>query len=426
MRISRTRTVLLTIGCLAVVLPCSQSQAQGIMISGVGAVNRSFGSVAAAAPIDAAGAIYYNPATMTGLRSSSTELGLEPLWSDTSLASRLGNFSGATDDRSGVTIAPTAALVRKDPEDCLAYGIGFFSAAGFRTDYPADPGNPILSPQPPAGRGLGRVNSSADIFQLHLPVAYQLTEQWSVGAAPILDIARVEANPFVFAPPNGNGAYAPGSGSDYRYGGGFQLGLFYEQPDGVSLGAAWKSPQWMENFPVDTTDEHGLPRRVSLDMNLPMVVSIGASYRGVPQWVFGADVRYFDYGDTELLNDEGYRPDGAVAGLGWDSIFSYSGGVQYSPTDRLALRLGYTYHPSPVPDRNAIFNVASPLIIEHVLGLGATYALAADTELSISWVHGFEHSVEGPIITPAGIAPGSSVESTTSANAVGIAATFYY
>ena len=42
-------------------------RAQGIALSGVGPVNRSMGGAATAAPIDAAGALMWNPASISGL-----------------------------------------------------------------------------------------------------------------------------------------------------------------------------------------------------------------------------------------------------------------------------------------------------------------------------------------------------------------------
>ena len=44
--------------------------AQGIVVPGVGPINRSMAGAAVAAPIDAAGAMHWNPAAISGLRTS--------------------------------------------------------------------------------------------------------------------------------------------------------------------------------------------------------------------------------------------------------------------------------------------------------------------------------------------------------------------
>jgi long-chain fatty acid transport protein len=321
---------------------------------------------------------------------------------------------------------PAFALVRRDLGD-LTFGIGFASVAGFRSDYPVDPTNPILSPQPPAGIGLGRVLGSADIFQLTPAVSYQVTERWSFGFAPILTIAKIEVNPLVFASPAATGAYPTGTDPDYRYGGGFQLGAYHEGESGFNYGFAFKSPQWIETFNVNATDASGAPREESYQMDLPMIASIGASYTGLQDWLFALDVRYTDYSSVNGFAESGYNAQGAVKGLGWDSIFSVSPGIQYMPTEKLALRIGYTYMENPIPDSQAMFNVASPLMYQHILGVGMSYELGCDTTFSVAYLHGFENSVSGPIVNPVlGDLPGTEVENESSADAIAVALTFEY
>src|ERR1700724_1691834 len=60
---------------------------EGIVLTGAGAVNRSMGGAATAAPIDATGALYWNPASITGLKRSEMEFGMELLFPHTTLSS---------------------------------------------------------------------------------------------------------------------------------------------------------------------------------------------------------------------------------------------------------------------------------------------------------------------------------------------------
>ena len=69
------------------------------------------------------------------------------------------------------------------------------------------------------------------------------------------------------------------------------------------------------------------------------------------------------------------------------------------------------------------FNVASPLIVQHALHLGASYAMADGFILSIAYTHCFENSVTGPLFGASGPIPGSWVTSTASANALSVGAT---
>ncbi len=76
---------------VAVVL-CGQNAARaqfGIALSGAGADNRAMGGASTAAPLDASGALYWNPAGITGLQGSEANLGLEGLWPHAKLSSSL-------------------------------------------------------------------------------------------------------------------------------------------------------------------------------------------------------------------------------------------------------------------------------------------------------------------------------------------------
>ena len=406
---------------LTVIILPRAAEGQGIFVTGVGAINRSMGSAAAAAPLDAAGAINTNAATMSGLPSSETEFGLELVLPDTEVSSELSALgrSGSTDADSTATLLPTFASVWRDEDSAFTYGLAFLSVAGFRTDYPASTTNPVLAPQ--QNGGLGRVVGSADFYQVVPAVSYQATPGTALGIAPMLTIGKIEANPFVFAEPNADGTYPSGADPNYHYGGGFQAGLFHQTASGLNFGAAFKSKQWMETFTSNTTDENGLPRKVSVDVDLPLILSVGTSYTGCSPWLFAVDLRYFDYGNASGFEQEGFDSNGAVKGVGWDSIFSVSSGIQYQVTDRASLRIGYTYHQSPIDNDVAFFNVASPLITEHVLALGCSYEFAVNTIVSLAYVHGFENSVSGPLIRPAlGEVPETSVTNTTSADSIAI------
>ena len=63
--------------------------AQGIVIPGAGPVNRSMGGAGVAAPLDAAGALLWNPASITGLETSEFVIGAEFLYLDTNVGSTL-------------------------------------------------------------------------------------------------------------------------------------------------------------------------------------------------------------------------------------------------------------------------------------------------------------------------------------------------
>jgi len=394
--------------------------AQGIAIAGVGAVNRSMGGAAVAAPIDAAGTVHWNPAGMSALEHSEASLNLELLKPDTTLSSSVDalGLSGSTESDSSAAPIANGALVHHVKDSNFTYGVGFFTIAGYSSDYQSSATNPVLTPQPPTGSGLGHVMGRAEILQFAPSAAYRVTDRFSVGIAPTLTMLRLEAEPLFIASPNANG-YATATSSDWVYGGGFQVGALYRAQNGFNFGASLKSPQWMDDIEFTSSNELGLSRRDNFEMDYPMIASIGTAYTGLDRFVFAVDVRYFDYGNTAGFEDSGFSETGAARGLGWDSVFAVAAGVQYSVTDRISLRVGHVYNQNPIDDDVAMFNVASPLVFEHVLGIGASFELAKNMLVSLTYLHGFENSVEGPIVQPGiGAIPGTSVKDEAEAEAI--------
>src|SRR5580704_2881729 len=74
------------------------AQAQlGIILTGAGPVNRSMGGASTAAPIDASGALYWNPATISGLPGNSMDFGVELLYPQTRLSSSITGLGAGSD-----------------------------------------------------------------------------------------------------------------------------------------------------------------------------------------------------------------------------------------------------------------------------------------------------------------------------------------
>jgi long-chain fatty acid transport protein len=422
----RSLKVWLAAAGLWVALPVSAAQAQTAhVLGGAGPINMSMAGASTAMPLDASGALYWNPATMRGLPGSEVDFGLFTLFPASRLSSSAapGAFgpgipplplAGSTRNDAGVVPVPNAGFVWQPPESPWAFGLGISGLSGFTVDYAADPGNPLLSPPPPHGLGFGAIYSDYEVLQIVPSAAYQLGERVSVGVSPIFLLGSLAAAPFVFAPPddaNGDGfaTYPSGLRRQYAAGVGVQAGVYYADPAGLSLGAAVKSPQWFEPFRIHSADEVGRPRTVSTRINGPMIVSLGLGYSGLEHFRFAADFRYIDYANTDGFRGAGFDRAGALTGLGWDNVFVTALGMQYAPDGPWSFRLGYSYNTKPIPDVNTAFNVASPSIVQHALYAGASYQMTAAWTLSVEYGHGFKNAISGPIQGPLGPIPGTSV-----------------
>ena len=421
----------LGIAAVAILASTAPASAQeGLLLSGVGPINRSMGGASTAAPIDSAGALYWNPASIVGLERSEMEFGVELLDGHTRLSSSIetdlrgtslppSSFAGSTEGHAGWFAIPTFGFVYKPECSCLTYGLGIYGVAGFGTNYRQDNGNPILNAPPPNGIGLGSLFSQYQVLQVAPTVAYQITDHLSVGLAPTFDLAELSVDPAFFAAPdNANGDPFPSlpSATHNRtnWGIGCQLGMYYTTDCCWNFGATIKSPQWFNKFRWNATDEIGMHRQLNFDLDLPMVVSLGTSYTGYDCWIFAADFRYYDYRNTDGFRTARYDGNGAVTGLGWDNIFCVALGAQYQWSENISLRFGYVFNENPIDDSVTSFNVVSPLIIQHTISVGASYNITDSCVLSAAYLHGFENSIEGPIVTPGGAIPGSSVKSEAS------------
>ena len=331
--------------------------------------------------------------------------------------------SGSDRGDNGIFAVPSMAWVYRPEDSVLTYGLGVFTVAGFGTNYRADPGNPILSPQPPLGVGVGPLYSNFEAIEMTPTVSAQVTERLSIGGGPTMTLARLQADPLLVAPPNPDGAYPIGSHTRMSWGGGFQVGAFYKFDNCWNLGVSYKSTQWMEGFHFQSIDSTGKPRDISFAGNLPGIVSFGVGYTGFERWTLAADVRYIDYAHTTPFSTLGFNPDGSLAGLGFRSIFAIACGAQYQLTDTISLRGGYSYNQDPISTDRTSFNIASPVILQHSVNAGFSYRLTDDFSLSVAYMHWFQNSIEGPFNAPVGPIPNTSVRSTVSADAVILGAT---
>jgi long-chain fatty acid transport protein len=432
------RHVWLFVATTAALTSASADAQHGTILSAAGAVNRSMGGAATAAPLGATGALYWNAATITGLPRSELEVGAELLFVDTVVATRLGastlgpgippvGLQGSTVSDTGGFALPTVGLAYLPEGSDVGFGLGIFPLAGFGVNYAGGGANPLLSAPPPTGVGFGPIYSEYQVLQIHPALAWRLNDRLSVSAGPSLDLAFLRVSPFLVAAPDdadgdGFATYPGGLSSETTYGGGFDLGVYW-RGDVLSLGASYKSPQWFDTLRYNSADELGRPRRLNYQLNLPAIVSVGAAFTGIERWTLAVDARYLDYAATKGFGDVGFGPDGALRGLGWKSIFAVAAGVEHRLTDRLALRAGYSWNDNPIGSAQATANVVAPLVVRHMGSVGASWQVTDDFALSAAYLHAFESSVEGPLATPFGPAPDTSVRNTASGDSVTVGAT---
>lgn len=352
---------------------------QGIFMTGVGAVNRSMGGASTAAPIDAMGALHWNPATISGLQCNEVSFSAEIMLLDQELTA--GGITAR--DESGVVPIPAIGWVHHMEGTDDTIGLGLYSFAGFAQNMPAIAGHPILDPA-----ALGPLYSEAQFFQIVPTYSRAITDRLSIGFAPTINLGRVETDPIPFPTPAFGG---PGYGTRWSWGIGAQAGIYYIQSDTTSYGFSIKSPQWFEEFRTQTVVA-GAPAVSRLKLDLPMIISGGMSYTGFTDWTLAMDLRYFDYENTDGFGS----PDINGVELNWGNVFAVALGAQRRVNDKLYVRGGYTFNTSPINSGSIGVNFASPLIQQHVIGLGASYSFAKNVDLTMSYNQVLPADQSGP------------------------------
>jgi long-chain fatty acid transport protein len=417
---------------------CARAQF-GLATSGVGPINRSMGGAAVAAPLDAAGAIYWNPATMGALGRSEMEFGVGFVDPRTTLNSRVnagalggGNpavgFGGTnTGGNNGVFLIPAIALVYNPVDSPLTYGLGIFEVGGFGVNYPVARNNPVLNPGAPFGTGAGPLFTQLQLIQFTPAISVKLTDQLYVGGAANIDMGILSINPALFASPSliqtasgPTASYPSATQGRSRAGGGFQLGLYYNINDAWSVGASVNSPQWFQKYTYNAVNPtNGNAASPGVNFNFPLFTSLGVAYKGIDKMLIASDFRFYDYRDTDGFRHGGFNIQGAVRGLGWQNVFAMGTGIQYQWTDAFSTRIGYTFNLNPVGPAMTSFNIGAPTIIQHTLALGASYNVTKALKVSLTYAHDFQSSIAGPIVQPfVGPLAGTSVRSSSTVDSV--------
>src|SRR5262245_7113922 len=88
---------------------------QGFVLPGLGPINRSMGGAATAAPLDAVGALNWNPATISGLSQSRVDIGVEAIYNRNTVQTSLfrgtpGEITGESESDVGVWALPAIGI----------------------------------------------------------------------------------------------------------------------------------------------------------------------------------------------------------------------------------------------------------------------------------------------------------------------------
>lgn len=402
-------TLVLAVGLLAP----SVSAQNGHTLSAVGPVNQSMGGAGVAHPLDAIGALYWNPATITEFKGAQLSVGVDAfvpygeLTSTTTKGAIGGVFPpvdlrGTTKTKVRVFPIPSGGFVYHNPDSKWAYGVGAFAIAAFGTEYAQDPTNPVVSPQP---FGFGKTKSLYSAVEIVPTIAYKVTNRVSIGIAPTLAWHSLSIEPFLVGPRNdyahtGVAIYDPGEHKASSVGAGVQAGIYYVDPSGLELGFSYKSPMAFNRLKYDYAAPNGAPLIQYFPLDYPAITSFGVGYKGPSRWGFAADIRYVQYENLNGFETLPAGPGRELRGLGWRNIWATATGVSYKINSKVGLRGGYSFAQRAMPDEVALYNAPVPSLVQHKAAGGVALALTESAAFHFTYTHNFQGTLTGPRFGP--------------------------
>lgn len=384
-------------GLAGLAFTASALATDGYFSHGYGVKSQGMGGVGIALPQDALAAAS-NPAGM-GLIGDRLDIGLTWFRPDrhaeitnTVFGSSDGNFSG--NDTQNFFIPEFGYNRQVTPE--ITLGVSVFGNGGMNTDY--GKGIPAFGSQGSAG---------IDYMQVFVsPTAtWKLTPNHILGVSLNLAYQRLEVKGlqgFKSTNYSSDPNNLTNRGHDHSTGAGLRLGWTGQITDALTLGATYQTKTYMSKFDHyrGLLAEHG-------DMDAPANFGAGLAFQATPDLTLAADLERILYSDVNSIGNSVDRlasggklgqKDGA--GFGWRDVTVVKLGASYAVNESLTLRAGYNHTTQPIPRSETLFNILAPGIVQDHLSLGATWAFANKSELSIGYTHAFEQSVSGKGVIP--------------------------
>jgi len=402
----------------------------GYFMIGFGSKSRGMGGVGVAEGVDGfAGA--YNPATMVDV-GTRFDLGGDIFWAPNAVTHSDGTLSETTIveeskfpdtgfSRGGVFMIPGMGGMYKVDNDTT---VGFtFIGAGMGTQFNQAVPATATSNQSyfynfnhPVNLADNKVGIKLLQMQIPISIAHKINDKYALGVSFVFAGQYFEAwglqafDALGFTGSKGN---ISNEGTDFAYGAGIRVGWQGKFLNNELIaGVNYSSRVYMKPFEdySNLFAEHG-------DFDIPENYTVGVAYKGVKDFNLKFDVQQVNYSDVASVGNPGpyaynsteFNPLcpgedtaecklGGVLGLGfgWTDQTIYKFGAEYQLMEKLTLRGGFNYGKMTIAADQILFHLIAPATIEKHLTFGATYHWSSDIELSASYVHAFEATLEGP------------------------------
>jgi long-chain fatty acid transport protein len=339
------------------------------------------------------------------------------------------NFS--SNSANSFFVVPEFAYSRQ-VNDRLSIGIMSYANGGLNLEYSDTTGvagsnlNPAACGTRPGNfvGGCGELGFDLAQYIVAPTMAWKFAPGQSIGISPLLTLQMFKAYGLhAFAPVSRAPNSVTNNGMDYAFGAGVRVGWFGEFNDWLSLGAAYSSKIYMQDF-----DKYkGLLVEGSFDV--PAISSVGIAIKPSQNWLVAFDLQRTDFRGVRALGngilpslvDPAANPLGSKSGSGFGFNRNQTDiklGVVYNASPRLTIRAGYAYGKRANDgDLNSTSFGVLAINPIRLATAGLTWKMASGDKLHMSYVRvdGTEYS------GPSAIFPGARESAKPFVNAVNIA-----
>ena len=311
-----TKKAILAAAALLLSLSAPEAWAtNGDTLIGVAPASRAMGGAGVAAPQDAIGAIFANPAAVCmGPYCPGTEVVFASTIYNPSVKATVTMGSQVVNAKSDMKpfIIPAVGLVTPI-SDRFRFGLGMFGITGMGVDYR----NKGIDLNPGSPGAEGDIYTQLQILKFAPNLAFLVTPNFSIGTSLHLLYGSLDL----------------GEGTSHNYGIGEQLGAIYRMGP-CSIGASYTTA---EKLTHERVADFGGTEQKELKMESPRTASAGIAWHPTDNLLLEADAKWLNWSDAD-----GYRE------FDWKDQWVYAVGMQYKDPDGLTLRLGYNYGKNPV------------------------------------------------------------------------------
>ena len=360
-----------------------------------------------AATADDASIIFYNPAGLALLKDTSVVGSFFAIFptikfkNQGSTVATGAALTGGNSGDAGVDIAIPNLYTAWSLSDRVKLGLGINVPFGLATSYDRD--------------WVGRyqaVESKVSTINFNPTIAAKLSDNFSVGAGLNIQYAEVTlSNAIDFGaigasrglplrPQQADGFFKV-SGSDWSVG--YNLGIMYEPSKTTRIGLSYRSPIRQDirgnaDFTVPAianrlTAAGGFTDTgASAVLNLPDTLSLAVYQEVSPRVSLVGDVTWTNWSRFQELRIQFDNPNQSdtVQPENWRDTYRIGVGVNYAVSDRLTVRTGVSYDPSPIKEE---FNTPRlPGGDRTLVGVGATYKPSESFNIDIGYTHVFADS----------------------------------